>query len=42
MFETPVLKQLGLQSVCDVLLVKNGIIKGVNLSSSDLDKELGK
>ncbi len=42
MFDTPVLKQLALQSVCDVLLVKNGIIKGVNLSSSDLDKELGK
>lgn len=40
MFDTPVLKQLGLQSVCAVLLVKNGIIKGVNLSSSDLDKEL--
>ncbi len=42
MFDTPVLKQLGIQSVCDVLLVKNGIIKGANLSSSDLDKELGK
>lgn len=40
MFDTPVLKQLGLQSVCDVLLIKNGIIKGVNLSSSDIDKEL--
>lgn len=42
MFDTPVLKQLGLQSACDVLLVKNGIIRGVNLSSSDIDKELEK
>lgn len=40
MFETPVLKQLGLQSTCDLLLVKNGIIRGVNLSTPDLDKEL--
>ena len=42
MFETPVLKQLGLQSACDNLLVKNGIIKGVNLSQSNLDLELEK
>ena len=40
MFDTPVLKQLGLQSACDLLLVRNGIIRGVNLSSADLDREL--
>lgn len=42
MFETPVLKQLGLQSACDLLLVKDGIIRGVNLSSANLDNELEK
>lgn len=42
MFDTPVLKQLGLQSACDLLLVKDGIIKGVNLSPSNLDLQLGK
>ncbi len=42
MFDTPVLKQLGLQSTCDLLVVKDGIIRGVNLDNPDLDRELGK
>lgn len=41
MFDTPVLKLLGLQSPCDVIVVKNGKITGRNISSSEFSKEFG-
>jgi peroxiredoxin len=41
MFETPVLKQLGLQSTPDNIVIKNGKIVGRNLNTQDLTKALG-
>ena len=41
MFETSVLQQLGLQSVPDNLVIRNGKIVGHNLNTQDLTKMLG-
>ena len=41
MFDTPVLKQLALQSPSDNLVIRNGKIVGRNLNTQDLTKMLG-
>ncbi len=41
MFETPILKQLGLQSAPDNIVIKNGKIAGRSLATQDLIRMLG-